>query len=85
MIDAVLVGGLCGRLAHIVQEHGEPQHRIRFNELHGMERVLAYRIAMVRILLFRLHHPVKFREKYTGKSGGIRLPEGLRMIGDEKL
>ncbi len=85
MISPVRVRHPADRLGHIVQQHGQAQHLLRRSVPRRLQRVHPHAVTVVRIVLRRLHHHVKFREK----NGGKPCPEGseklFRVICHEKL
>ena len=66
-------------LADIMKKHGQPQHLVIPHLLQRAKRVLSHAVCVVRMMLLRLHGPVKFRQKHPCNPQIIRLPQILRV------
>ena len=85
MILSILIGRKYIRLAHIMEQHHEPEHLVRRDTAHRHKRMLTRRICMVRIVLPLYHDPVKLRHDHRCDPGLIRQPEPMRQRGRHKL
>ena len=52
-------------LANIMEQHGQPQFRFRRHGIQRMERVLPHIVAVVDIILGKVHHRQDLRPKYA--------------------
>ena len=85
MRDSLMVPLQSIRLAQIMEQHCQTQNSVCPDSLHGMQNMLSHREAVMRMLLLRLHGPVKFRKEHPGHSQCICLPEEIRMRGAYQL
>ncbi len=85
MRDTFLV--YCQRLwlPDIMKKHTQPQHLIRPHFQHGMQDMLSYAVAMMRIILRSLHAEIKFRKNLSRDSRLICDAQIVRMIRDKQF
>ena len=71
MIHALFVRRPAGRLCNVMQQHRKPEHLIRRHRFRSPLAYALHTVAMMRIVLRRLHHHVKLRQKNSRKSHSI--------------
>ena len=85
MIGSVFVCRLAVRLCDIVKQRGKTQYFILRGILHCRNRMLADVFAMVRMILFGLHHPVKFRQDCLCDAKLVQLSHIFRVRRYDQL
>ena len=73
------------RFSDVVKQHGQAKHLIRPHMTQRVQNMLSHIIAMVNMPLFRLHGPVKLREKHFCDANVISSPQILRMGRNHQL
>ena len=85
MINAILIGCPAKRLCHIMKQHGKAKHPVGCNIAKRLYRMVAYGVAMMRMMLLADHHPVKLRQKNSGQPRLICRAQIFGMCRDQKL
>ena len=62
-----------------MEQHRKPQHLIRFHTAQGVQDMFPHAVAVMRMILRRLHCPVEFREKHFCDAGVIGCPQIVRV------
>ena len=73
------------RLAYVMEQYRQPQYPSRIHETQGTEGVFPHAVAVMGMILGRLHHPVKFRKDYLCDTTVIGQPQYLRMGRTQQL
>ena len=68
-----------------MKQHGQAQNPVLLDFLHGMNGMFPHTVTMMFRNLRGFHHPVKLREKYSGKSQLIYRTHLLRMCRGEQF
>ena len=85
MIHTVAIRRFTGWFCHIMEKHCQSQDLVRRNVLQCMNGMLAHRIPMMPVVLWRLHHNRKFRKHHIRDLQFIKLPHHFRMRGYKKF
>ena len=85
-----MIASIFIRLSHdwfrnIMKQHRQAKYLIRTDQHHTVQNMLAHRITVMRCILFRLHTPVKLRQKLFRDSGLICHPQIIRMRRSQKF
>ena len=73
------------RLPDVVEQHREPEHRVRPHRRQAVQDMLPDVIAVVRVVLRRLHAAVEFRQEHRRDPELRHAPQLIRVRRDEQL